>query len=146
MRREYPERPIVGIGAIVLKGDSVLLIRRGKPPRAGGWSLPGGAQKVGELAAEAALREVHEETGIEAEVLGLVDVVDSVTRDQEGLIQYHYTLVDYACRWTGGEPTAGGDAAEARWVPLADLEDLGLWSETLRVIHLAAEMADSLDA
>lgn len=146
MRREYPERPIVGIGAIVLKGASVLLIRRGKPPRAGGWSLPGGAQKVGEMAAEAALREVREETGIEADVLGLVDVVDSVTRDAEGRIQYHYTLVDFACRWTAGEPVAGGDAAEARWVPIADLDGLGLWSETLRVIHLAAEMADSLDA
>ena len=98
MSREYPERPIVGIGAVVIKNDQVLLIRRGKPPRLGGLSLPGGAQKVGETVFEGALREVTEETGVEAEVLGLIDVVDSMTRDDDGRLQFHYTLIDVVCR------------------------------------------------
>ncbi|MEQ9361916.1 MAG: NUDIX domain-containing protein, partial [Rhodospirillales bacterium] len=97
MSREYPERPIVGIGAVVLKDDQVLLIRRGKPPRIGSLSLPGGAQRVGETVNEGALREVMEETGIEAEVLGLIDVVDSMTRDDDGRLQFHYTLIDVVC-------------------------------------------------
>ena len=140
MSREYPERPIVGIGAVVIKDDHVLLIRRGKPPRLGGLSLPGGAQKVGETVFEGALREVTEETGVEAEVLGLIDVVDSMTRDDDGRLQFHYTLIDVVCRWTSGEPKAGGDAADALWMPLTDIQDLGLWSETQRIIERAAEM------
>ena len=140
MSREYPERPIVGIGAVVIKDDQVLLIRRGKPPRLGGLSLPGGAQKVGETVFEGALREVTEETGVEAEVLGLIDVVDSMTRDDDGRLQFHYTLIDVVCRWTSGEPKAGGDAADALWMPLADISGLGLWSETQRIIERAAEM------
>ena len=140
MSREYPERPIVGIGAVVIKNDQVLLIRRGKPPRLGGLSLPGGAQKVGETVFEGALREVTEETGVEAEVLGLIDVVDSMTRDDDGRLQFHYTLIDVVCRWTSGEPKAGGDAADALWMPLADISGLGLWSETQRIIERAAEM------
>lgn len=140
MSREYPERPIVGIGAVVIKNDQVLLIRRGKPPRLGGLSLPGGAQKVGETVFEGALREVTEETGVEAEVLGLIDVVDSMTKDDDGRLQFHYTLIDVVCRWTSGEPKAGGDAADALWMPLADIPGLGLWSETQRIIERGAEM------
>ena len=132
MSREYPERPIVGIGAVVLKDDQVLLIRRGKPPRAGSLSLPGGAQRIGETVNEGALREILEETGIEAEVLGLIDVVDSMTRD------------DVVCRWVAGVPQAAGDAADALWMPLADVPDLPLWSETRRIIELGAEMAESV--
>ena len=146
MSREYPERPIVGIGAVVLRGAEVLLIRRGKPPRAGGWSLPGGAQKLGETVFEGACREVLEETGVDVQVLGLVDVVDSLTHDGDGRLQYHYTLVDVACRWVSGTAQAGGDAAAAEWVALDALDGLGLWSETRRIIDLAAEMAAALDA
>ncbi|MEQ9557363.1 MAG: NUDIX hydrolase [Rhodospirillales bacterium] len=144
MSREYPERPIVGIGAVVLKDDQVLLIRRGKPPRAGSLSLPGGAQRIGETVNEGALREVLEETGIEAEVLGLIDVVDSMTRDDDGRLQFHYTLVDVVCRWVAGVPQAAGDAADALWMPLADVPDLPLWSETRRIIELGAEMAEAV--
>ena len=143
MSREYPERPIVGIGAVVIKNDDVLLIRRGKPPRVGGLSLPGGAQHVGETVFEGAAREVMEETGVEVEVLGLIDVVDSMTKDDAGRLQFHYTLVDVVCRWVAGEPAAAGDAADAVWVPLADIPDLELWSETRRIIELAAEMAET---
>jgi ADP-ribose pyrophosphatase YjhB (NUDIX family) len=144
MSREYPERPIVGIGAVVIKNDHVLLIRRGKPPRPGSLSLPGGAQRVGETVFEGAVREVMEETGIEAEVLGLIDVVDSMTKDGDGRLQYHYTLVDVVCRWVAGEPQAAGDAADALWTPLADVPGLELWSETRRIIELAAEMAEAM--
>lgn len=144
MSREYPERPIVGIGAVVIKNDQVLLIRRGKPPRPGSLSLPGGAQRIGETVFEGALREVMEETGVEAEVLGLIDVVDSMTKDDAGRLQFHYTLVDVVCRWIAGEPTAGGDAADALWMPLSDVPELPLWSETRRIIEMAAEMADTL--
>lgn len=144
MSREYPPRPIVGIGAVVLKDGQVLLIKRGKPPRVGSWSLPGGAQKLGETVAEGALREVAEETGLTVRFEGLIDVVDSVTRDDAGKVQFHYTLVDVFCTWVAGEPTAGGDAAAADWVALDRLDDCRLWSETRRIIDLAADMADAL--
>ncbi len=137
--RTYPERPIVGIGAVVWRADRVLLARRARPPRKGEWSLPGGAQKVGETVFEAARREVMEETGIAIEILGLADVVDSIHRDDEGRFLYHYTLIDLVAEWRSGEAVAGGDAAEVAWFGLEDLADLGLWSETLRVIRLARE-------
>lgn len=142
--REYPNRPLVGVGVIVTRGDEVLMIRRGKPPREGTWSLPGGAQKLGETVFEAARREVLEETGLHIEVLGLVDVIDSIRPDEDGVIQYHYTLVDVAARATGGRLAAGGDAMDARWMPVDGLGGLQLWSETERVIALAVEMSEAL--
>jgi len=133
---DYPNRPLVGVGVVAIKDGRVLLIRRAKPPRAGRWSLPGGRQRLGETVRETARRELHEETGVEAEVTALLDVVDSITRDDEGAIAYHYTLIDFLAEWRGGAPRAGGDATEALW---ADPEDLGsyeLWDETLRLIRL----------
>jgi 8-oxo-dGTP diphosphatase len=125
---EDPRRPTPCAGVVCLRGDSVLLIRRGKPPREGQWSIPGGRIEPGETAAAAALRELREETGTEAELLGLVDVVDYIAPEQ------HYVLVDYAARWLSGEPVAGDDAADARFTPIDDVRDLGLWDETVRVI------------
>ena len=133
---DYPNRPLVGVGVVAIKDGRVLLIRRAKPPRAGRWSLPGGRQRLGETVRETARRELREETGVEVEVTALLDVVDSITRDDAGAIAYHYTLVDVLAEWRGGAPRAGGDAAEAFW---ADPEDLGsyeLWDETLRLIRL----------
>tara|TARA_Y100000813_G_scaffold182721_1_gene152638 strand:- start:54 stop:494 length:441 start_codon:yes stop_codon:yes gene_type:complete len=141
MSREYPERPIVGIGAVVIKDEHVLMIRRGKPPRLGSLSLPGGAQKLGETVYQGAIREVLEETCIEAEVLGLIDVVDSMTKDDEGRLQFHYTLVDVVCRWVAGEPKAAADAADALWMPLSEIPSLPLWSETQRIIEMGAKLA-----
>jgi len=137
--REYPQRPLIGVGAIIVGAKGVVLIKRGKPPRLGSWSLPGGAQKVGETVAEAARREIREETGLEAEVKGLVDVVDSISpAEDDGRIRYHYTLVDvWAVASGGDEPVAGGDAADARWVGIDELDGLNLWSETRRVIERA---------
>lgn len=140
MSREYPDRPFVGVGAVVLNGDRVLLARRGNPPKAGDWSLPGGAQMVGETVFEAACREVREETGLDIEVLGVVDVVDSIHRDPDGRIRYHYTLVDVVAQSDGDAATAGDDAAAVGWFSLGDLAGLKLWSETERIIRLGHEM------
>jgi ADP-ribose pyrophosphatase YjhB (NUDIX family) len=138
--RQYPTRPIPAVGVVVLRGEEVLLIRRGRAPQKGGWSLPGGAQKLGETVRETALREVREETGLSVRLAGLIDVVDSLTPDGDGKPEYHYTLVDFAAHWVAGEAEAGGDAAEVRWVPADSLDDYDLWSETRRVIALAREL------
>jgi 8-oxo-dGTP diphosphatase len=128
--------PVPAVGVVCLRGDEVLLIRRGTPPLLGAWSLPGGRVEWGERASDAALRELVEETGVEAELLGLVDVADGLFG--EGAVpERHYVLVDYAARWVAGAPRAGDDAADAAFHRLGDLEALGLWSETLRVIRLA---------
>jgi ADP-ribose pyrophosphatase YjhB (NUDIX family) len=134
---DYPNRPLIGVGVVVFKDDRVLLIRRGKPPRAGQWSLPGGRQRLGERVAQAAAREVAEEAGIEIDVGGLVDVVDSITRDAAGAVEYHYTLVDVLAEWRSGAAVAGHDAAEVAWADPDDLAPYGLWQETERIIALA---------
>ena len=136
--RLYPARPFVGVGAVVFKGARVLLVRRGRAPRKGLWSLPGGMQEVGETVFAAARREVLEETGLTIEVMELVDVVDSITRDAEDRARYHYTLVDVRAEWRAGEAVAGDDAEAVAWAPLDDLARYDLWAETERVIRLAA--------
>lgn len=138
MSREYPDRPFVGVGVVVWRGDEVLLIERGKGPRSGGWSLPGGKQELGETVREAAHREIREETSVEIEVTGLLDVVDLVRKDGAGRVQFHYTLVDFTAEWVSGEAVAGTDATAARWVRLEDLDQFQLWDETLRIIRLSA--------
>ncbi len=133
---QYPNRPLVGVGVVAVKDGRVLLIRRAKPPRQGRWSLPGGRQRLGETVRETARRELREETGVEAEVTALLDVVDSITRDDDGAIAFHYTLVDVLAEWRHGEARAGGDAAEAVWADAGDLGPYELWDETLRLIGL----------
>ena len=125
--------PVPAVGVVCLRGDSVLLIRRGTPPRQGEWSLPGGRIEPGERAVEAALRELREETGVEAAITGLIDVVDGLFPEAGR----HYVLIDYAARWVSGEPVAGDDALEARFVTLDEVESLIEWSETRRIIRLA---------
>ena len=120
--REYPDHPRVGVGAVVLDGDRVLLVRRGGRPAAGKWSIPGGLVDLGETTAEAARREVLEECGIAVRLLGVAGVVDRIIRDGAGGVRYHYVLVDYAARPESGAIRAGSDAAEARWIPIVDVE------------------------
>ncbi|WP_439477341.1 NUDIX hydrolase [Brevundimonas sp.] len=130
----HPMTPVPAVGVVCLRDDSVLLIRRGTPPRQGEWSLPGGRIEPGERAVDAALRELREETGVEAEITGLVDVVDGLFPGAGR----HYVLIDYAARWLSGEPVAGDDALEARFVALDEAETLIEWSETRRIIRMAA--------
>ena len=126
-------------GVVCLRDGEVLLIRRGKPPRQGEWSLPGGRIEWGETAEAAALRELIEETGVTADLLGLLDVVDGLFEGPAGGLERHYLLVDYAARWVSGEPVAGDDAMEARFWPAAEAVEQVRWSETRRIIALALE-------
>ncbi|WP_421729017.1 NUDIX hydrolase [Brevundimonas sp.] len=130
-----PASPVPAVGVVCLRGDEVLLIRRGKPPRMGEWSLPGGRIEPGERAVDAALRELAEETGVEARIAGLLDVVDGLF-PEAGM---HYVLIDYAAIWHGGEPVAGDDATEALFMPLERALAAVGWGETRRIIRLAVE-------
>ncbi|MFT4112131.1 NUDIX hydrolase [Silvibacterium sp.] len=143
MSREYPQAPIVGVGAVVLDGDRVLLIRRAKEPMKGQWSLPGGALEVGETLAQGAQREAREETGLEVEPLVVVEVLDRISHDAAGQVQYHYVLVDFLCRVTGGELKPGSDAAEVRWAARGALQ--GVASFTVEVIEKAFRLRNSLE-
>ncbi|MGH7040533.1 MAG: NUDIX hydrolase, partial [Acetobacteraceae bacterium] len=138
--REYPPRPIVGIGMVVFKADQVLLIRRAKPPGLGSWSLPGGAQELGETVEQAARRELDEETGVTVGPLHLAAVVDNIRPDRAGRFQVHYTIIDFTARWLAGEPRAASDAGEAVWASLDALEPFALWHEAHRVIALARRL------
>ena len=138
MSRDYPDRPVVGVGVVVWRCDQVLLIKRGKPPRAGQWSLPGGAQKLGETLAETARREVREETGIDVALGDIIATLDLIDRDEAGHVRHHYTLVDFVAEGLETALQAGDDATDARWFSRGEVDRLGLWSETLRVIDLAA--------
>jgi ADP-ribose pyrophosphatase YjhB (NUDIX family) len=135
--REYPKRPIVGLGAVVISPQGLLLIKRGNRPRMGAWSLPGGAQDLGETINEGIIREVKEETGLDVEVLEIVDVVDLINRDLDGRIKYHYTLIDACVVVTGGTLKAGSDAMDAQWFSMTEITGLNLWSETIRIIKRA---------
>lgn len=134
-------KPVPAVGIVCFRGDEVLLIRRGTPPKQGEWSLPGGRVEPGEPVRDAALRELMEETGVEARLVGLVDVVDAIFENRTGdLITRHYVLIDFAAEWVSGTPVAGDDAADAQFFHLSDLASLQMWDETLRVIDAAASL------
>lgn len=129
MKREYPETPFVGVGAVIISGEDnsrrVLLIRRGTPPLLGEWSLPGGVLECGESLREAVAREAYEETGLVIETIEMLGVYERVIRE-EGRVRYHYVLIDYLCRSTGGDLKAGSDAADVRWFTEDELPALNL--------------------
>ena len=137
-------KPVPAVGIVCLRGDEVLLIRRGTPPKRGEWSIPGGRIEPGERARDAALRELQEETGVEADLVGLIDVVDAVFENRSGdLITRHYVLIDYVARWRSGDPVAGDDAADARFFHQSELHSLELWSETRRIIEAGFALLDA---
>jgi len=136
--RPYPERPVVGVGAVVLDGGRVLLIRRGHAPLKGQWSLPGGGVEIGETLEEAIAREVLEETGLTIEVGPIVEVLDRISRDGEGRVEHHFVLVDFVCRPSGGVLRSATDAEDAAWVGLPDLARYEVAPVTISVIQKAA--------
>ena len=140
--------PVPAAGIVVIKNQNeVLLIRRGKPPYQGEWSIPGGKIEYGETTSEAALRELKEETGIEADLVGLIDVIDSIGLREKGQPgDWHYLLVDYAARWVSGEPVAQDDVDEAVFYPLEEALALTRWDKTRDVIGRAIEMVAALQA
>jgi len=126
MNREYPDHPLVGVGAVIVRENRVLLIRRGKPPLLGEWSLPGGALECGETLREATIREAREETGLVVEVGEMLGVYERVIRSEEARVRYHYVLIDFLCRPVAGELKAASDAAEAGWFSREELPALNL--------------------
>jgi ADP-ribose pyrophosphatase len=138
--REYSAYPIPAVGVICFLGDSVLLVQRGKEPRRGEWSVPGGAVEMDETTREAAVREFREECGGSIELRELVEVLDWIHRDEDGRARYHYVLIDYWAEWLGGELRAADDVLDVRWVLPADLDAYGLTSWTRAVIEKAIAM------
>lgn len=130
--RSYPKRPVIGAGAVVWRGEDVLLIRRGKSPGYGEWSLPGGAQELGETIRETAQREVLEETGCRIENLKLIDVLDSIEHDDEGGHSYHFTLIDFEADWQSGEPRPGPEELDAGFYSLEAIRalDMADWTRS----------------
>lgn len=141
---EYPDVPVAAVGAVIIEGDRVLLIRRGREPGRGEWSIPGGRLELGERIAEAARREVREECGIEIDVGELIGVTERIIRDDRGTIRFHYVLLDVNA-WPCAGPSAGlranSDALDVRWVERDELPDCGLPQETLGIIGRAFGMA-----
>jgi 8-oxo-dGTP diphosphatase len=139
MKREYPDCPLVGVGAIIIEQDRVLLVKRGHPPLLGEWSIPGGVLEVGETLREAAVREALEETGLAVETADLLGVYDRVLHDSDERTLYHYVLIDFLCRRVLGEPRAAGDADEVRWFTREEAATLSLADDTLDVVNKGFE-------
>jgi 8-oxo-dGTP diphosphatase len=137
--RRYPEHPIIGVLAVVMRGDRALVVRRANPPMAGRWGFPGGVLELGETVAQGAMRELFEETGVIAEAAGPLTVIDTIDRDEEGRVRYHYTLVAVIGQWRSGEGAPGDDADEVAWLSRADIIDRNLPTAPalLRLIDLA---------
>jgi len=135
MKREFPEVPLVGVGAIIIEDARVVLVKRAHPPLQAEWSIPGGVLEVGELVRDAAVREAREETGLTVEPGELLGVFDRVLRDPGQRVQYHYVLIDFLCRRVAGDLAAASDAAEVRWFTQQELPALKLAKDTMEVIR-----------
>jgi|SRR5579862_4355810 len=135
MQREFPEVPLIGVGAIIIEKDRVVLVKRAHPPLQAEWSIPGGVLEIGELVREAAVREAREETGLIVEASELLGVFDRVLRDADKRVQYHYVLIDFLCRRVAGDLAAASDAAEVKWFTREELPGLKLAEDTLDVIR-----------
>ena len=131
LRRDYPDRPLVGVGAVIVHDNKVVIVQRGTEPLKGQWSVPGGALEIGETLRECAAREALEETGLHVKAGEVLEVFDAIYRQPDGRVQYHYVLIDFQCRLLGGELRAGADALDAKWVTVEDLEGFKI-AETAR--------------
>jgi 8-oxo-dGTP diphosphatase len=141
--RAYPDRPIVSVGAVALDGDRVLLIKRGQEPLKGHWSLPGGVVEIGETLEGALAREVLEETGLTIAVGAVVEVLDRIERAGDNRVEYHYVIIDYVCRVTGGAPMPSSDVDDVRWVAHVDLPLYGVTDKVSAVVAKAFQLRDS---
>jgi|HubBroStandDraft_1064217.scaffolds.fasta_scaffold00309_24 8-oxo-dGTP diphosphatase len=144
MSRDYPTQPIIGILALVRRGDRFLLVRRAKPPNRGYWGFPGGVQELGETVLEAARRELAEETAIEAADPRIFTALDAIERDEDGRIRYHYTLIVVAFDWLSGEGEAADDAEALGWFRIQDIETLPALPSVGSLILQALEAAQTL--
>jgi ADP-ribose pyrophosphatase YjhB (NUDIX family) len=136
-RREYPDRPVVGVGGVVIRDGRALLIRRGSPPLEGQWSIPGGTLELGETITEGVRRELREETGLEVHVLDLIEVFDRIFPDGEGRPQYHFVILDYLCESATGAPRAGSDVTDAAWAGEEELARFELTATASRILKKA---------
>ena len=135
MKRDYPEQPLIGVGAVIVSGGRVLLVRRDTEPLRGEWSVPGGMLELGEKLRDGVRREALEETGLEVEAGEVLEVFDSIFTDALGRTQYHYVLIDYLCRPVSGEARAGSDVSDVRWVTPEALPAMGLRATIEEVVR-----------
>lgn len=143
MKREYPDRPIVGVGAVIVDQGRVLLVKRGAPPLLGEWSLPGGVVEIGETLRDAAEREAVEETGLVVQAGEVLEVLDRIIPGENGRAQYHYVLIDFLCRVTGGQLRVGGDAADAAWATQEELAKFTLEKPAMDVVLRAFSKSET---
>src|SRR4051812_5436488 len=141
MKRDYPDRPLVGVGAVIVHDGRVVIVQRGTEPLKGQWSVPGGALEVGETLRQCAVREAFEETGLQVEAGPVLGVFDAIYREPSGGILYHYVLIDVECRFIAGRLKAGADAVQARWVTMENLADYELTETARRVVCKALDRA-----
>jgi 8-oxo-dGTP diphosphatase len=143
MSREYPDNPLIGVGAVIIQENRVLLVRRGQSPLLGEWSLPGGHLECGETLREATVREAREETSLVVEIGEMLGVYERIIHDDDGRVRYHYVLIDFLCRPRSGNLQAASDAADVRWCTREELPALKLSADTLEVIHKGLQAAVS---
>ncbi len=143
MKRDYPDRPLIGVGAVIVENDRAVIVRRAHEPLKDEWSIPGGVLEVGEALRSGAAREALEETGFVVEPGEVIEVLDRIVRDVSGRIQFHYVLIDFLCRRVSGELRAGGDASEVRWISRGELDSFPIADSASVVIRKALEVAGS---
>ncbi len=143
MKRDYPDRPLIGVGAVIVSRNRVVVARRGHEPLKGEWSIPGGVLEIGETLRAGAAREALEETGLVVEAGEVLEVLDRIVRDTQGRVQFHYVLVDFLCRPVGGELRAGGDAEDVRWLTASELETFPIADSAAAVLRKGLDRAIS---
>jgi 8-oxo-dGTP diphosphatase len=142
MKRDYPDRPIIGVGAVIVSQGRALLVRRNTEPLKGEWSVPGGVLELGEKLHDGVRREALEESSLQVEPQEVLEVFDSIFNDGDGRTQYHYVLIDYLCRVIAGQAKAGSDVSEVRWVAGQDLAGLDLREAIEQVVRKGLGLAN----